>query len=178
MIQDTWKAVVSAGRIGGAPNRASLYPHRLSSNLPRNPRSCSPAPKRTRAATATLWRSPNSESLPLPCPRGTFGPIYVFSGDENRSTAPKRSGEDWERLLNPIVTQEEASQRLAGTIFAILPSLDPSMPKLFLTGAFLPSEGLEMAAEYSVAKRRTSPRTTALSWSKGSDRLWKGYSVR
>ena len=63
MIQDTWKAVVSAGRIGGAPNRASLYPHRLSSNLPRNPRSCSPAPKRTRAATATLWRSPNSESL-------------------------------------------------------------------------------------------------------------------
>ena len=40
MIQDTWKAVVSAGRIRGAPNRASLYPHRLSNSLPRNPLTC------------------------------------------------------------------------------------------------------------------------------------------
>ena len=66
MIQDTWKAIVSPGRIGEAPNRASHYPSRLSNSLPRNPRLRSPAPKRTRAATAALWRSPNSESLWMP----------------------------------------------------------------------------------------------------------------
>ena len=63
MIPETRKAIVSPGRIGEAPNRASRYPSRHSNNLPRNPRSRSPAPKRTRAATATLRCSPKSESL-------------------------------------------------------------------------------------------------------------------
>ena len=83
MIPETRKAIVSPGRIGEAPNRASRYPSRHSNNLPRNPRSRSPAPKRTRAATATLRCSPKSESLPS-LRTGLSGLLAANSPGEDR----------------------------------------------------------------------------------------------
>ena len=79
MIPETRKAIVSPGRIGEAPNRASRYPSRHSNNLPRNPRSRSPAPKRTRAATATLRCSPKSESLNVNTYDGTVRQIQYLN---------------------------------------------------------------------------------------------------